>query len=461
MKKTKRNLALLLMGAMVVQLLTGCGAKQQAPATTETKTPAQEATQEAKEESGGEAKETEAGEAEASGETVNLKWGLWSADTQPYWRPIAEEYMAQHPNVNIELIDLGATDYVTALTTQLAGSETPFDVVSIKDMASYLSLINKGLLKELDESRLEKDVYGTNLDTLEWNGGYYTLPLRTDFYVLFYNKDIFDKAGAAYPTNDITFEEYDAMARSLTDTTFGNEVYGTHYHTWNFCVQGMAAVGEGKNIMDGGYEYMKPYYEMVLNEQNDKVCMDYSSIKTSGLHYLGAFGQGNVGTMIMGTWSIGTLITRINEGQYPDLGEWAIAAYPHKEGKESGDALANFVGVSVVKNSPHADVAEDFVRFAGGPEGAKIVAAKGFMPGAMSDDAMDVIFSVEGFPTDDVSKEAILGIKNIYQETPKDEHCPEINQVLVTGHDYIMTGTMTVDEGIAYMNEEVAKIKQK
>ena len=135
--------------------------------------------------------------------------------------------------------------------------------------------------------------------------------------------------------------------------------------------------------------------------------------------------------------------------------------WSHKEGKESGDTLANFVGISVVKNSPNAEVAEDFVRFAGGPEGAEIVASKGFMPGAMSDEAMDAIFAVEGFPTDEVSKAAILGVKNIYQETPKGENCPEINQILVTGHDYIMTGTMSVDEGIAYMNEEVAKIKQK
>lgn len=455
MKKRNRKLAVLLITAMMAQLLAGCGAGKAETKEAEAQTEAQTTAA---------AKETEAAAADkdtASGEKVALRWALWSADSQPYWTPIAEAYMEQHPNVSIEIIDLGATDYQTALLTQMAGNETPFDVVAIKDMPSYLSLINKGLLQPIDESKLELEAYGSKLETMKWEDVLYTLPLRTDTYVMFYNKALFDKAGVAYPTNDMTFEEYDAMVESLTDTTFGSEIYGTHYHTWNFCVQGMAAVGESKNVMDGDYGYMKPYYEMVLKQQSGKECMDYSTLKTSGLHYLGAFGQGNVATMLMGTWAIGSMITRIKDGQYPDLGEWAIAAYPHKEGRESGDTLANFVGVSVVKNSPHADVAEDFVRFAGGPGGAEIVASKGYMPGAMSESAIDAIFAVEGFPNDEGSRAAILGVKDVYQETPKGENCPEINQILVTGHDYIMTGTMTVDEGIAYMNEEVAKIKQK
>lgn len=450
MKRKMRAWSLCLAAVLGIQLLSGCSQSSSGTSTKadgQSETTVQAAAQETKEAGG-------------SDEQIDLKWALWSADTQPYWGPIAEEYMKQNPNVSIEIIDLGATDYSTVLATQLAGNQTPFDVVAIKDSASYISLITKGILKPLDEEKIDKEVYGAKLDTLKWDDQYYTLPLRSDYYVLFYNKEVFDKAGVAYPTNDTTFEEYDAMVQSLTDTTFGNEVYGTHYHTWNFCVQGMAAVGEDKNVLDGNYDYMKPYYEMVLNQQNGKVCMDYSTLKTSGLHYLGAFGQGNVGTMLMGTWSIGSLITRINEGQYPDLKDWAVASYPHKEGVEPGNTLGNFVGVSVVKNSKHADVAEDFVRFAGGAGGAKIVAETGYMPGAMSDDAMDVIFSVEGFPTDEQSIEAILNVKKITLETPIGENCPEIDQILSTGHDYIMTGTMTIDDGIAYMNEEVAKLKQ-
>ncbi len=60
-------------------------------------------------------------------------------------------------------------------------------------------------------------------------------------------------------------------------------------------------------------------------------------------------------------------------------------------------------------------------------------------------------------PSDDASAEA-LKTSNTYLEMPIHEKSAEIEVILNDGHDYIMTGTMTVDEGIAYMNEEVGKI---
>lgn len=462
MKMKKRMAAMMLGAAVLSQLLGGCagsgsgGGDQSGGSVSQSGSGVQSGGPQ----TGGVQSGSGQGAARSggSGEKILLRWALWSADTQPYWRPIADAYMEAHPNVEIEIIDLGATDYATALQTQLAGNDAPYDVVAVKDGFSFVSMILKGLLKPMDQSAIDMEAYGGNLAPLMWEGEVYTLPLRSDFYVLFYNKDIFDRAEVPYPGNDLTFEEYDAMVRSLTDTTFGSEVYGTHYHTWDICVQGMASAAEDADILAGDYDYMRPYYEMVLSQQDDKACMDYSTLKTSGLHYLGAFGQGNVATMLMGTWSIGTLITRINEGQYPDLGEWAVAAYPHKAGKESGNTVGNFVGMSVINSSENADTAEDFVRFAAGAEGARIVAEKGFMPGMMTEETLETIFAVEGFPTDEGSREALTSVKKTVLENPLGENSPEIFQVLNTGHDYIMTGTMTVDEGIAYMNEEVGKI---
>lgn len=76
----------------------------------------------------------------------------------------------------------------------------------------------------------------------------------------------------------------------------------------------------------------------------------------------------------------------------------------------------------------------------------------------MVETTMDTIFSVEGFPTDEVSRRALTDPKTTMLENPLGENSPEIFQVLNTGHDYIMTGTMTVEEGITYMNEQVGKI---
>ena len=52
------------------------------------------------------------------------------------------------------------------------------------------------------------------------------LPFRSDIWVLYYNKDIFDNAGVDYPTNDMTWEAYDQLARTVADNTPGEEIYG-------------------------------------------------------------------------------------------------------------------------------------------------------------------------------------------------------------------------------------------
>ena len=48
------------------------------------------------------------------------------------------------------------------------------------------------------------------------DGNYYAVPFRSDFWVVYYNKDIFDQAGVEYPTNDMTMADFDARsARSM------------------------------------------------------------------------------------------------------------------------------------------------------------------------------------------------------------------------------------------------------
>ena len=67
------------------------------------------------------------------------------------------------------------------------------------------------------------------------------------------------------------------------------------------------------------------------------------------------------------------------------------------------------------------------------------------------------ISSMEGFPTDDASAEA-LRTANTYLEMPVHAKSSEIETILNEGHDNIMTEGSTIDEGIAEMNEGVAAV---
>lgn len=447
----KKRLISLMMAAAMAGSLVACGKGGNTDSGTATTAAA-----------GGDNGSTTAAEtvAAAEGQTV-MKWSIWDKDLTAYYQPLIEEFEKQNPDLKIEMVDLGSSDYQTVLGTQLTGSGSDFDIVTIKDVPGYTTLVNKGVLEPLDEyiaaDGVDLGAFKGLTDQIQVDGKLYELPFRSDFWVVYYNKDVFDAAGVAYPNNDMTFEDYDALARQLTVDTPGQEVYGAHYHTWRSAVQ-LFGILDGKNtILDGTYDFLKPYYEMVLAEQEDGVCQDYATLKTSSLHYSGAFSQGNVAMMNMGTWFISTMIEKIKSGEYTDCANWGIAKYPHAEGVEPGSTLATITALSIPANAPHKEDAWKFVKFVCGEEGAEILAATGNIPALMNDDIAGMISAMEGFPEDADSTEA-LQTASLYLEMPVSNKSSEIEIVLNEAHDNIMTGNSTIDEGIADMNEKVGAI---
>ena len=71
--------------------------------------------------------------ASAAAGPVTLQWSVWDKESTPYWQAMADGYMASHKDVTIEMVDLGSSDYMTVLATQLAGS-ADLDIVTIKDI---------------------------------------------------------------------------------------------------------------------------------------------------------------------------------------------------------------------------------------------------------------------------------------------------------------------------------------
>lgn len=449
----KRLLSAALACAMVAASLTGCGGSS---TETTTAAPAGEATTAATTAAGADA----SAETPASGDAI-LKWAVWDINLTTYYQPLIDAFEAANPGVKIEMVDLGSTDYQTVLATELTGSGSSFDVVTVKDVPGYTTLVNKGVLEPLDDyiakDGVDLSVYGGITDQITVEGKLYELPFRSDFWLLFYNKDVFDNAGVAYPTNDMTFEQYDALARSVTNTTPGQEVYGAHYHTWRSAIQ-LFGILDGKNsIVDGTYDFLKPYYELILAQQNDGVCQDYATLKTSSLHYSGAFSQGNIAMMNMGSWFIPTLIEKIKTGEYTECTNWGLAKYPHAEGVEPGSTLATITALAIPTSAPNKDMAWEFVKFVSGPEGAEVVAGTGTIPAITTDAVVEAISGMEGFPADADSAEA-LKVANTYLEMPVHAKSSEIETVLNEAHDAIMTEGSTIDEGIAQMNDQVGSI---
>ena len=448
----KRLLSLLMASSLVVSMgLTGCGSSEGA---TEENANAEIAAEET----------TDAGSTD-SGEKVHLKWAAWDISLITYWNDLANKYMEENPNVEIEIVDFGSQDYSNVLATELSGDGTDFDIVSIKDVPSYATLVEKGVLDPLDSYIAEDGVdlaqYNGVTDQVTVDGSLYELPFRSDTWVVFYNKDLFDAAGVDYPTNDMTIEEYDALARKMTKTDFGEEVYGAHYHTWSSTIQLFGILDGEHSVLDKNYDFMIPYYNMVLAEEDDGVCQKYADLKTEGLHYAAAFSEGNIAMINMGSWFVTTLINNLASGEYDSslCGNWGMVKYPHPDGVAAGTTLGAITGLAMVSESEKKDAAWDFIKWVSGVEGAEVLASSGNFPAILNEETIAEIASMDGFPQDENSKQALETTK-VYLEAPYGEELSEISPILGTYHEMIMQRECTPEEGVAMMNEEASKIGQ-
>lgn len=378
----------------------------------------------------------------------------WDAETTPYLAAQKEAFEASHPGVTIEYVDVASQDYAVKASTMLSGGDTS-DVFMVKEITDLLNWQEAGYEEPLN-SYIESSSYDlSGFAGIESNyavdGEQYALPFRSDFWVLYYNKDLFDAAGVDYPTNDMTWEQYAELAKKMTS----DGVYGTHYHTWLSAVVNWD-VCDGKNtLIDGDYSDLAYFYQLYQDLEDAGACMSYDELKSAGLHYSAAFENGNIAMMPMGYWFVSTLIGAINDGTCNF--NWGIVSVPHKEDVAAGSSFGNLTGAMINAKSENKDLAWEYISWLAGEEGSLATASTGTRPAWVSETVAEAMASAEGFPTDDASKAALVPVY-VGIEMPASEHSSEISTALNEEHTLIMTRENTIEEGIEAMNERVAEI---
>ncbi len=380
----------------------------------------------------------------------------WDAGTTPYLAAQKEAFEASHPGVTLEYIDVASQDYAKKTSTMLSGGDTS-DVFMVKEITDLLNWQAAGYEEPLN-SYIEASGYDlSGFAGIESNyavdGEQYALPFRSDFWVLYYNKDLFDAAGVDYPTNDMTWEQYAELAKKMTDADKG--IYGTHYHTWLSAVVNWDVCDGVNTLIDGNYDDLAYFYELYQDLEDAGACMPYNELKAAGLHYSAAFENGNIAMLPMGYWFVSTLIGAIKDGTCSF--NWGIVAVPHKEDVAAGSSFGNLTGAMINAKSANKDLAWEYISWLAGEEGALATASTGTRPAWVSDAVASAMASADGFPTDEASKAALIPTA-VSVEIPASEHSSEISTVLNEEHSLIMTRESTIEEGIAEMNERVAEI---
>lgn len=379
-------------------------------------------------------------------EEVTLVMSMWNAGIE--FTALADAFQERYPHITIDMIDISTDNYVERIVTMLAGGER-LDIITNLDMALYVNLAERGQLKDLTDfvQTIDRTNFGDTLDFMNVDGnGYFGIPYRWHFWALFYNKDLFDAAGIPYPEH-ITWEEYRQLALDLTSGTGNDKVYGAHLHTWRSITHGVATAQTGNTQLTDDFYFLQDQIELVLAMQEEGSIMDFGTILAGSVGYRPRFEMENAAMIPMGTWYLGELAERAEF-------RWGVAPLPQISLDAEITTIGNPTSFSVGANTAHPEEALRFIEFATGAEGAKIIAGIGNVPAYMTDEILDIYFSFDGMPQDELTRRT-FSPDRAELEIDISSLTGEIDQILAEIHELIMVREITVEEGIQQMNDRV------
>jgi len=159
----------------------------------------------------------------AAQDQVTIQW--WHIDTSDAqaatWQGLADEYMAQNPNVNIEITILENEAFKARLVTVMQAGDPPdlfrswgggvlwqyADAGLVRNIAPEL----EGEWKDSFSAQAAVELYGQN-------GEYYGVPYTWGAVGLFYNKDLFTAAGLDAENPFTTWPEFMDAVTALKDS---------------------------------------------------------------------------------------------------------------------------------------------------------------------------------------------------------------------------------------------------
>lgn len=385
---------------------------------------------------------------------VTLSVAVWNLAGTPEFQAVFDAFEAANPDVTVQPVDILAADYPTKVTTMLAGGDTT-DVITMKNVIDYARYAGRGQLADVTDLAKGKeggDLAG--LDAFDQEGKYFALPYRQDFWLLYYNKKMFDEAGIAHP-GTMTWDQYADTAKKLTKEADGKKVYGTYHHTWRSVVHAIAAAQNDGDQVTGDFEFFADQYELALDLQKSGAALDFGSATSQQASYRTMFETGATAMLPMGTWYTAGILAAKKKGD--TAVEWGIAPMPQRPGASGVTTFGSPTAFAVNKNAKHTETARKFVEFAAGVEGAKAITKVGVLPALQTDEITESYASLEGMPTGEQTTKALSPDKTAL-EMPVSEHTADVDTILKEEHDLIMVGEKSVEEGIRSMRDRVKKV---
>ncbi|RKN84476.1 ABC transporter substrate-binding protein [Paenibacillus ginsengarvi] len=264
---------------------------------------------------------------------------------------IAEAVKQKFPHITLQLLKrekgMEYADWVTGKTpVDIIYESTAFTVSSIKTNGLHVDLQEQIKLNGFKTDVFEPNVLAHAMSTNS-EGKLYGLPFTMNRYALFYNKGLFDRFGAAYPKDGLTWDQVYDLAKKLTRTDAGAKYYGFTALPNNIMLNNQLSLGP-------------------LDLKEDKAAMNTDGWKLL-LDNLRRFGEIPNNAFVPVTDSVkGTVAMILDSGSISQAGsdiEWDLASVPELPQKPKTGFKPASLSLFLASTSAHKEEAFKVMAF--------------------------------------------------------------------------------------------------
>jgi len=327
------------------------------------------------------------GSSSASGPVTLTIWENYGTEQNATaLKNLAAAFHKQHPNITVNVVSQPADNYF-ALLQAAAVSKTGPDLAVM--WTGLFTLQYKDFLTNLQGKVPAAALARIDPDALKWtsndfnpSNGPYVIPLENQFYIGFYNKADFAKAGVtSVPTdwNQLFAACQKLKAAGYMPMTYGNggQPLGAEFYPWydmSYMMIGSYPVSEWQKLYSGQIPWTSP--------ANSAQLSTWAKLKSSGCtnsdvltktDNLGDFETGKAAMMIDGTWDTQKFTSALGD---------KVAAFVPPFSDTPIKGVVDFAGdgLSMTTYTKHPTQAAQFLTFMTTPQAGAIVNAAGLIP---------------------------------------------------------------------------------
>ncbi len=152
---------------------------------------------------------------------VTLRYMRWANEEEiKSTKELLDFFMEKNPDIKVKFYSEAWSPYWDKLQTQLAGGVGPDVFMNhanfCSDFIQKEVILNLYPFLEKDKEFNKKDFFNIPFELYKYKGALYAIPRDINVIILYYNKDLFDREGIPYPTDNWTWNDLLKTAKKLT-----------------------------------------------------------------------------------------------------------------------------------------------------------------------------------------------------------------------------------------------------